>query len=212
VDALSIDDHIDLSMMFDFRVGSYDFIEIHWLGIILDSGCDALRHYSLWMQSGHDVRTTMIRGALHQRSGSFPRIAWDPRISVRDSVTVGMEARASFFLHEIGSLEEQFVDELMKLLQHRRALLVGGFQETSYVSTLPNHAMSGGCFTSYKVVWDLDIISSFSLDQSMGHHIVMALLEDKQYLGREDLSCTHFLVPLFCSRRDFRGLSVKKRE
>jgi hypothetical protein len=103
-------------MMFDFRVGSYDFTKIHWLGIILDSGCDPLRHYILWMQSGHDGRTTMIRVAQHQRGGSFPRIAWDPRISVRDSVTVGMEARANFFLHDIGSLEEQFVDELIEVV------------------------------------------------------------------------------------------------
>jgi hypothetical protein len=51
VDALSVDDHIDFSMMSDFRVG------IHWMGMILDSGCDPLRHYNLWMQSGHDGQT-----------------------------------------------------------------------------------------------------------------------------------------------------------
>jgi hypothetical protein len=42
--------------------------------------------------------------------------------------------------------------------------------------------------------------------------VMMALLEDKQSLGREDLSCPHFWVPLFCSRRDFCGLSVEKKE
>jgi hypothetical protein len=82
VDSLSVDDHIDFSMMSDFRVG------IHWMGMILDSGCDPLRHYILWM---------------------------------------------------------------------------------------------------------------------------MALLEDKKYLGREDLSCPHFWIPLFSSGNDFRGLSVKKK-
>jgi hypothetical protein len=41
---------------------------------------------------------------------------------------------------------------------------------------------------------------------------MMTLLEDKQSLGREDLSCPHFWVSSFCSRRDFRGLSVEKKE
>jgi hypothetical protein len=40
---------------------------------------------------------------------------------------------------------------------------------------------------------------------------VMALLEDKQYLGREDFSCPQFWVPLFCSGNDFHGFSVKKK-
>jgi hypothetical protein len=58
------------------------------------------------MQSRHDGQMTMIRVAQHQRGGSFLRIAWDPGISVGDSATVDMEARASFFSHEIGSLAE----------------------------------------------------------------------------------------------------------
>jgi hypothetical protein len=90
------------------------------------------------------------------------------------------------------------------------ALLVGGFQDTSYVSALSDHALSGGCLTSYRVVWDPGIIFSFILDQSMEHQVMMALLEDKQSLRREDLSCPHFLVPRFCSRRDSHGLSVEK--
>jgi hypothetical protein len=47
VDALSVFDHIDFSVMSDFRVGSVDFIEIHQPNMILDSGDDSLRHYSL---------------------------------------------------------------------------------------------------------------------------------------------------------------------
>jgi hypothetical protein len=35
---------------------------------------------------------------------------------------------------------------------------------------------------------------------------MMELMENKKYLGREDLSCPHFLVPHFCSRRDSCGL------
>jgi hypothetical protein len=38
----------------------------------------------------------------------------------------------------------------------------------------------------------------------------MEFIEDKQSLGREDFSCPHFLVPLFCSGNDFHGFSMKK--
>jgi hypothetical protein len=62
------------------------------------------------------------------------------------------------------------------------------------------------------VVWDLGIIFSFSLDQSMEHQVMMELIEDKKYLGREDFSCPHFGVFPFCSRRDFHGLSVEIKE
>jgi hypothetical protein len=50
VDALSVCDHIDFLVMFDFRVGLVDFIGIHWQDMILNSGDDPLRHYNflLW--------------------------------------------------------------------------------------------------------------------------------------------------------------------
>jgi hypothetical protein len=70
---------------------------------------------------------TIIRVVQHQHGGSFLRIYWDPRISVGDSATVNMEAKASFFFHEICSLEEQFFDGLVYLLQQKLALLVCGF-------------------------------------------------------------------------------------
>jgi hypothetical protein len=54
VDSLLVYDHIDLSMIYNFRV------EIHWMGMILDHGCDPLRNYSLWMKSSHDGWMTMI--------------------------------------------------------------------------------------------------------------------------------------------------------
>jgi hypothetical protein len=41
---------------------------------------------------------------------------------------------------------------------------------------------------------------------------MMALLEDKQPLGREDLSCPHFWIPLFDSGNDSRDSSVKKKK
>jgi hypothetical protein len=74
------------------------------MGMILDSGCDPLRHYILWIQSGNDGQMTMIRVVQHQRGGSFMRISWDLGILVGDNAIVDTEARAIFYLHEIGSL------------------------------------------------------------------------------------------------------------
>jgi hypothetical protein len=71
--------------------------------------------------------------------------------------------------------------------------------------------VGGRCSTSFRLVWDLGIIISFSLVHFFVPMGVMTLLEDNQYLGREDLSCPHFWVPLFCSGNDFCGLSVKKK-
>jgi hypothetical protein len=110
VGVLSVDDHVDFSTMSNFRVG------IHWMGVSLASGCDPLRHYSLWTHSGHDGWKIMIRVAKHQRGGSFLWIDWDSGTSVGDSVAAHTEARASFFLHEIGSLAEKFLGGSIKLL------------------------------------------------------------------------------------------------
>jgi hypothetical protein len=71
-------------------------------------------------------------------------------------------------------------------------LLIDSIQEVSYVSTLLDHASSGICFTSLMVVWDPGIILSFNMVQSMGRLVVMVLLEENQYLGREDCD-----VPIF---------------
>jgi hypothetical protein len=117
------------------------------------------------MQTGHDDRMVMIKVAQRQHGGSFLRLAWDPGISILDGSVADTKARASFCFREIGCLAEQFLEGLIELLQHRVALLVGSFQEASYVSTLPDHALSGGCFTSYRVVWDPGIIFSFNLAQ-----------------------------------------------
>jgi hypothetical protein len=101
------------------------------MGMILDSGCNLLRHYSLWTQSEHDGQMIMIGVAQHQRGGSFMRI--DSDLGIGDSAVVVTDPRANFFSHEVGSLAEKYIDELIELLQHRVALLARGFQEASYV-------------------------------------------------------------------------------
>jgi hypothetical protein len=44
----------------------------------------------------------------------------------------------------------------------------------------------------------------------MERHVVMTLLEDKKYLGREDFSCPHFWIPSLGSGNDFCSLLVNK--
>jgi hypothetical protein len=56
------------------------------------------------------------------------------------------------------------------------------------------------------VVWDLGIIFSFSLVQSMERQVVMALLEDKQYLGREDCNVPILGFPYSTVRGDLVSL------
>jgi flagellar biosynthesis regulator FlbT len=47
-------------------------------------------------------------------------------------------------------------------------------------------------FHIFKVVWDPRIILNFSLVHHVDRKVVMELLEDKKYLGREDYN-----VPIF---------------
>jgi hypothetical protein len=92
-------------------------------------------------------------------------------------------------------------------LQYQVALLIDNIQEASYVSTLSDNELSRGCFTSSRLVWDPGIIFSFSLVQPVERQVVMALLEDKQSLGREDCNVPIFLgSPVLQLEDDFRGL------
>jgi hypothetical protein len=65
--------------------------------------------------------------------------------------------------------------------------------------------------TYFRWVWDPRIIISFNLVQFVVPMGVMKFLEDNKSLGREDLSCPHFWIPLFDSGNDSRGSSVKKK-
>jgi hypothetical protein len=86
---------------------------------------------------------------------------------VLDNSTDDTEERVSFFFHDIGSLVEKFFEGLIELLQYQFSLLINIIQEVYYVSILLDHALSGWCFTSSRLVWDLCIIFSFSLVQLM---------------------------------------------
>jgi hypothetical protein len=65
------------------EIAAWDFTEIHWQDMILDSGDDSLRHYSLglqeWrMQSRQEGQIFMIRVVQHQHDGSFPGDSMGP--------------------------------------------------------------------------------------------------------------------------------------
>jgi hypothetical protein len=80
---------------------------------------------------------------------------------VFDSSTVDTDEMASFRFPEftlgmlrIGCLEEWSSEELTEFMQLMIAWLIRGSQVDSCVSTLQISAMSRGCFTSYRLVWD----------------------------------------------------------
>ena len=67
--------------------------------------------------------------------------------------------------------------------------------------------MSIGCFRSSRLVWDPRIILNFNLVQLVDRKVVMALLEDKQSLGREDCNVPIFGFPYYATRVTSGGLS-----
>jgi hypothetical protein len=63
----------------------------------------------------------------------------------------------------------------------------------------------GGPF--WRSVWDPGIMLSFSWVQFVEYQVVMALLEDKQSLGREDYHVPIFGFPYYVARITSGGLS-----
>jgi hypothetical protein len=86
------------------------------------------------------------------------------------------------------------------------SLLIGGLQEASCVSTLQGNIVCSRCFTFFRLVWDPGIILSFNLVQFVDHRVVMALLEEKQSLGREDCNVPIFGFPCSVVGDDLMGL------
>jgi hypothetical protein len=80
------------------------------------------------------------------------------------------------------------------------------FYEFPCVSTLQGSIVGSRCSVSFILVWDPRIIISFSLVQFFVPMGVMALLEDKQSLGREDCNVPIFGFPCFTVGGDLMGL------
>jgi hypothetical protein len=55
-------------------------------------------------------------------------------------------------MHGIGSLVEQSFEELIEISQYQVALFIGGIQEASFVRTSQDSELSGGYFTSFRLV------------------------------------------------------------
>ena len=52
---------------------------------------------------------------------------------------------------------------------------------------------SRGCYRSPRIIWDPGIILRFNCFSLIDCGVVLALLEDKQYLAREDCNVSFFL-------------------
>ena len=65
-------------------------------------------------------------------------------------------------------------------------LLIGGFHGISCDGTVQCSALSIGCYISPRIIWDHGIVPRFSWFSSIDCGVALALLEDTQYLARED--------------------------
>jgi hypothetical protein len=164
-------------------------------------------------QYEHGDRAIMIRVAQLQHGRSFLRLAWDPGITLFSNSTTDTKESRCYFqefttrVHGIGFLEEQFSEELTEFLQYLIALLTDSIQEAPRASTLQDSALIRGCFTSSRLVWDPGITLSFNLVQLVDRMVEVALLEDKQSLGREDCNVPIFGFPYYATGVTSGGLS-----
>lgn len=108
------------------------------------------------------------------------------------------DGKASVDFHELtlvapqfGSLEGLNFEEWIEFLWYFITLLLGDFQEASSVGTSLDKDLSRWSYRP-RIIWDLGIISSFSLILIVDSKASLALLEDKQSLGRVDCN-----VPIF---------------
>jgi hypothetical protein len=95
------------------------------------------------------------------------RLAWDLGISVLDSSVGDTEVSTSFCFHKIGYPVKNLFEGMIEFFYDQVAPHSNSFQEASYIHTFPDHALSGGYFTSFRMVWDPGIIFICSLAHSM---------------------------------------------
>jgi hypothetical protein len=101
------------------------------------------------MQREYDDQTIMIRVVQCQHGGISLRLVWDPGITVVDSLTADIDGIVG--LHRFDCWEEQSSKEMIEFMI---AWLIRGSRAESCDSTLQIQAMSRGCFTFSKKVWD----------------------------------------------------------
>ena len=76
---------------------------------------------------GRGSRKVIIKVVQRHHGGPFLRLVGDPRIPILEISAPDMEARASFCIHKISCLVEQFFEGLIELLRCRVALLSNSF-------------------------------------------------------------------------------------
>ena len=108
------------------------------------------------------------------------RLIWDPGITVTGILVI---ARGCF--KDIYSDGTSFIAWLV-------TLLIGGFHCDG---TMQCSALSSGCYKYPRIIWDPRTILGFSWISLIYFGVALALLEDKQYLAREDCN-----VPFFIKR------------
>lgn len=102
-------------------------------------------------QSKRDGFIIVVRVVECQHGGPFLRLTWDPRITRVCSSTVEVEGACVGLLeftlvHQNDYFKEKFSKDLFELTQFFIALLIGGFQEVSYVDTLYDIQVIVGLF------------------------------------------------------------------
>lgn len=146
----------------------FNVAKMSWQDMIQDSEFSPSRVFNLGVQerrtqSDHGGQTVTIGGVQSRYDDSSRRLVWDPRIAVLDSSTADTDEMVNFLflkftlgMLRFGCLEQWSSEELTKFVQlawlssGRHGILHGD----SGVSTWQIMAMSRGCFTSYRLVWD----------------------------------------------------------
>ena len=109
------------------------------------------------------------------------RLIWEPGIIVTNSLVI-----ARGFFQEVSCDGTSFTPCLV-------TLLIGGFHGISCDGTMQCSALSRGCYKSPRIIWDPGIILGFSWFNLIDCGVALALLEDKQYLAREDCNVLFFI-------------------
>jgi hypothetical protein len=94
-------------------------------------------------------------------------ISWDHRILWVEHLAASTNGRESCYFLEpmakwIGFLGGTFYEEYIDSSHYLVALLISGLHGGSSISTLQDSIVGGKCSTSFRIVWDLGIIISFS--------------------------------------------------
>jgi len=116
------------------------------------------------------------------------RLIWDPGVTVTGSSRVARGERTDGYLPAQGVeiLAEKFIEKWASFTQWLITLRTAGGQEVSWVGTLQGSTLSKGHYQPPRLHWDPGIILGLSSFSWVTSRAVLVLLEDKQFLGRED--------------------------